>query len=76
MEKNKKDQLIITKKVMEEDPTFASFSDVSSTAESDNTLNTKRPVVALGELSTWYWVWVDHRLLKHNTTCNAIQLFE
>ena len=49
MEKIKTDQLIITKKIMEEDPNFASFSDVSSTAESDNTLTYRRPVIAIGE---------------------------
>merc|ERR1711990_874808 len=32
---------------MEEDPNFASFSDVSSTAESDNTLTYRRPVIAI-----------------------------
>ena len=59
MEQIKSDQLIITKKIMDEDPNFASFSDVSSTAESDNTLASKRTVVAIGE----YWVdWVDHRV--------------
>ena len=52
MEQIKADQLIITKKIMDEDPNFASFSDVSTTAESDNTLTSKRPVVVLGELST------------------------
>ena len=49
MEQIKTDQVIITKKIMEEDPNFASFSDVSSTAESDNTLTSRRPVVAIGE---------------------------
>ena len=59
MEQIKSDQPIITKKIMDEDPNFASFSDVSSTAESDNTLTSKRTVVAIGE----YWVdWVDHRV--------------
>lgn len=43
------DQVIITKQIMDEDPNFASFSDVTSTAESDNTLASRRPVVSLGE---------------------------
>ena len=42
------DQLIITKKMMDEDPNFASFSDVTSSAESDNTSSYRRPVVTLG----------------------------
>ena len=49
MEQINKDQLIITKKIMEEDPNFASFSDVTSTAESDNTLTYRRPVIAIGK---------------------------
>ena len=48
MAKNSLDQLIITKKMMDEDPNFASFSDVTNDAESDNTNSYMRPVVTLG----------------------------
>ena len=71
MEQIKSDQPIITKKIMDEDPNFASFSDVSSTAESDNTLTSKRTVVAIGE----YWVdWVHHRvtMIPHLPYCYQV----
>lgn len=42
------DQMVITKKMMDEDPNFASFSDVTNTAECDNSSSHRRSVITLG----------------------------